>query len=135
MFPNLIAHLRDYPATKLAGDAEEFLFWSVLDFGQRPTLTLNHVASLRPDNPDFDHVMVIKNLYANHYFGGRVTVGSFLADGALDVPGAYLVLVDQLLYDGKLNFVLRRVVNKGIVSDMENRLRFLRELIASEPSP
>lgn len=133
LFPNLIAHLVDYPNTQLEGEAEEFLFWSVLDFGQRPTLTVNHVASIRPANPEFGYVVMIKNIYANHYFGGRVTLGVVLSEGALDAPGTYLVLIDQLLYDGRLNRILRAVVKRGIVNDMENRLRFIRELIATQP--
>ncbi len=134
LFPNVIAHLLDYPATEIEGDVEEFLFWSVLDFGRRPTLTVNHIVSIRPRDPDFDYVMVIKNIYANHYFGGRVTAGAFLTEGALNAPGAYLVLVDQLQFDGKLNRFLRAIVNRGIVSDMENRLRFIRDLVGTGPS-
>ena len=133
LFPNLIAHLVDYPNSQLESDVEEFLFWSVLDFGQRPTLTVNHVASIRPANPEFGHVVMIKNIYANHYFGGRVTLGVVLTDGALAVPGTHLLLLDQLLYDGRLNRILRAVVKRGIVNDMENRLRFIRELIVTQP--
>ncbi len=134
LLPNVAAHLLDYPNTPIEGDAEEFLFWSVLDFGQRPTLTVNHMLSVRPAHSQLDYVMVVKNIYANHYFGGRMTVGSILTEGVVDAPGNYFVLVDQLQFDGKLNRLLRGVVSRGIRNDMENRLRFIRTLIEEEPA-
>ena len=132
ILPNVAAHLLDYPNTPIEGDAEEFLFWSVLDFGQRPTLTVNHMVSVRPANSQLDYVMVIKNIYANHYFGGRMTIGAILTEGVVDAPGNYFVLVDELQFDGKLNRILRAVVSRGIRNDMENRLRFIRTLIDEE---
>jgi hypothetical protein len=133
IIPNVAAYLLNYPKMGIEGNAEEFLFWSVLDFGQRPTLTVNHIVSVRPANPRLDYLLVIKNIYANHYFGGRMTIGAILAEGVMEAPGNYFVLVDHLEFDGKLNRLLRGVVSRGIRNDMENRLRFIRELIYREP--
>ncbi len=55
-----------------------------------------------------------------------------LAEGVVDAPGNYFVLVGQLQFDGKLNRILRMVVSRGIRNDMENRLGFIRTLIDAE---
>ena len=40
--PELMAYLNDYPRGRPAG-AEDFLYWSVVDFGLKPTIRVNHV--------------------------------------------------------------------------------------------
>ncbi|MDH3643190.1 MAG: hypothetical protein OES38_13905, partial [Gammaproteobacteria bacterium] len=128
ILPEVVDYLFEYPGKNLEG-AEDFFFWSVLDFGQRPTLTINHAVSYRPQYADLDHVFVIKNIYANHYFGGRLSVGVLLEEGAMGLPGRYYVLIDHLQFDGELNRFLRRMLSGGIVDDVENRMRLIRKVV------
>lgn len=128
VLPEVVDYLLEYPARPLAG-VEDFFFWSVLDFGRRPTLTINHAVSYRPPQAELDHVFVIKNIYANHYFGGRLSVGVLLDEGAMNLPGRYYVFIDHLQFDGELNRLLRRVLSGGIVDDVENRMRLIRKVV------
>ncbi len=126
--PDVVTYLADYPDAPQPGNVEDFLFWSVMDFGQRPTLMINHAVSVQPSNDDIESLVAIKSLYANHYFSGRATFGVLLAKGVLDEQSPVFVLVDHLHFDGELNRIARRVVSRGIVADIENRLRFIRTL-------
>ena len=74
-------------------------------------------------------MFVIKNVYANHYFGGRLSVGVLLDEGAMNLPGRYYVFIDHLQFDGELNRLLRRVLSGGIVDDVENRMRLIRKVV------
>ncbi len=131
LVPEVVRYLQEYPATPPDGALADFMFWSVLDFGHRPTLTVNHALSIRPRNPQLQYLFAIKTIYANHYFGGRASFGALLEDNALGVPGRYFVLVEHLSFDGKLNRLLRGVVSRGIVEDVENRLEMVRALAAT----
>ncbi len=135
LVPEVIRYLQEYPAPPPEGALADFMFWSVLDFGHRPTLTVDHALSIRPDNPQLQYLFAIKTIYANHYFGGRASFGALLEEDALGVPGRYFVLVEHLSFDGKLNRLLRGVVGRGIVADVENRLELVRALAARAAPP
>ena len=62
-----MAYLDEYPRSRPA-DAEDFFYWSVVDFGLKPTVRANHVViyplASRPSG--ISHVVAIKQLYASH---------------------------------------------------------------------
>jgi hypothetical protein len=65
--PALIAYLEDYPRGRPTG-AEDFFYWSVVDFGLKPTMRVSHV-TIDPlaDTPSSDiaYAIAIKQLYAS----------------------------------------------------------------------
>jgi hypothetical protein len=67
--PELMAFLNDYPRNRPQG-VDDFFYWSVVDFGLKPTLRVSHVMvytlAARPSG--VSHVIAIKQLYASHYF-------------------------------------------------------------------
>jgi hypothetical protein len=67
--PELMAYLDEYLRGRPAG-AEDFFYWSVVDFGLKPTVRVNHVIiyPLAAILSGVSHVIAIKQLYASHYF-------------------------------------------------------------------
>lgn len=66
--PELMAYLETYPRSRPAG-ADDFLYWSIVDFGLRPTLRVNQaiVYPLANRPSGLSHVIAIKQNSASHY--------------------------------------------------------------------
>jgi hypothetical protein len=91
--PELFAYLRDFPRAAPAG-ADDFYYWSEVEFGLKPTLRLNHVTIYRaPPNPaGILYAVVTKQLYSSHYFHTALEVRFLVDDGrAPGGSGFYLV--------------------------------------------
>ena len=104
--PALIAHLEDYPRSRLPG-ADEFFYWSIVDFGLKPTIRVNHVTihALRDHPSGVSYAIAIKQLYASHYLNAALEL-RFLADdqrraGSL---GFYLLSIARSRNDGMTGF-------------------------------
>ena len=66
--PDVKRYLLDYPNSKPDG-SREFFYWEKVNFGQKPTVRLNHGVVYRvPDLEQQVYVVTIKQLYATHYF-------------------------------------------------------------------
>ena len=115
--PALMAYLDEYPRDRPAG-AEEFFYWSVVDFGLKPTIRVNHVIiqSLAANQPGVGHVVAIKQLYASHYFHTTLEL-RFLVDDGRDAGrrGSYLLSITRSRNDGMTGFkglVLRPIITR-----------------------
>ena len=104
--PGLLAYLDEYPRGRPAG-AEDFFYWSVVDFGLKPTIRANHVVihplAHRPSG--VTDVIAIKQLYASHYFHTTLEL-RFLVDDDRR-PGArgfYLISITRSHSDGTTGF-------------------------------
>jgi hypothetical protein len=77
-------HVVDYPNGKLAG-AEDFFYWEVIDFGQGPTVRINHV-SIFPKGFGASKLNISnKQLYASRYM--RAALQMFYCMPDTDNPG------------------------------------------------
>jgi hypothetical protein len=100
--PGLMAYLDGYPSGRPAG-AEDFFYWSVVDFGLQPTIRVNHVViqplAARPSG--VASVIAIKQLYANHYFHTTLEL-RFLVDDDRGAGrrGLYLISITRSRNDG-----------------------------------
>ena len=96
-------YLEAYP---LAGDesAEDIFYWSVEDFGLKPTLLLTHVViGLEQRDAVTRALMGSVQIYANHYFQAGVDLLLFASVSESDpVAGTYLVYLAWGRFDGKL---------------------------------
>ena len=115
--PELMAYLDEYPRRRPAG-VEDFFYWSVVDFGLKPTVRVNHVIVYplagRPSG--VSHVIAIKQLYASHYFHTTLEL-RFLVDAErrADRRGSYLVSITRSRIDGTSGLkgsLLRPVINR-----------------------
>ncbi len=125
--PRFIGALGAYPSGTTPGMSDA-LVWAVRDFGYRPTLAVDHlVVDVDPEDASVLALFASKTIYANHYLGGRVQIGAVIdGDGAIGVPGRYLVLVDRIEFDDDLNGLKRKLLGKGLASDLKGRMELLR---------
>jgi hypothetical protein len=59
-------HIVDYPQGKLPG-AEDFFYWEKIDFGQEPTIRVNHVTLFPKGAGVAKLILANKQLYASRY--------------------------------------------------------------------
>ena len=132
--PELIAYLDEYPRSRPAG-AEDFFYWSVVDFGLKPTLRVNHVISYplaaRPSG--VSHVIAIKQLYASHYFHTALEL-RFLADddSRPDRRGFYLLSLIRSRSDGTTGLkgsLLRPIISRRSRNAVRGYLEYLKRQV------
>jgi hypothetical protein len=113
--PSLRQYLAGYPHTRLEG-ASEIMFWANdSTAGLRPILSANHLVLYAPPETPDATVVVVKQLYASHYFEGGLDLMA-VVDRPSSPAGVYLVAFrrfrfDQLQSGGVLN-IRGRVVGK-----------------------
>jgi hypothetical protein len=116
--PALLTYLDDYPDHRPAG-AEDFFYWTVVDFGLKLTVRVNHVVIYplaASPRPGVAYAIAIKQLYASHYFHTTLEL-RFLVDDdrAADSRGTFLISFTRSRSDGMTGFrglFLRPVVNR-----------------------
>ena len=139
--PGLMAYLEEYPRSPLSG-AEDFFYWSTVDFGLKPTVRVNHVIIYplagRPSG--VSHVIAIKQLYATHYFQTTLEL-RFLVDDErrADRRGFYLLSITRSRIDGTSGLkgsLLRSVVSRRSRTAVRSYLEHLkREVERTAPAP
>ena len=99
--PEFHAYLDRFPAAELPG-SEEFLYWSKVQFGLKPTVRVSHVV-IYPlqDADDAEVVIGSKMLYASHYFHVGLELKYLVRDTARpDANGFYLISLNRSRSDG-----------------------------------
>jgi len=113
--PGIYGHVVEYPDGKMDG-VEDIFYWENIDFGQGPTIRVNHV-SLFPDGAgDVKFIAANKQLYASKYM--RVALQMFYCVPDTqdpNKPGFYLIeMNDSRLPDfGRLKLAVVRRIATG----------------------
>ncbi len=137
--PELMVYLDDYPRSRPSG-AEDFFYWSVVDFGLKPTVRVNHVIiyplATRPSG--VSHVIAIKQLYASHYFHTTLEL-RFLVDAErrADRRGFYLLSITRSRIDGTSGLkgsLLRPVISRRSRTAVRGYLEHLKRQV-ERPAP
>lgn len=132
--PGLMAYLEEYPRSQPSG-AEDFFYWSTVDFGLKPTVRVNHVIIYplagRPSG--VSHVIAIKQLYASHYFQTTLEL-RFLVDDerGVDRQGFYLMSITRSRIDGTNGLkgsLLRSVINRRSRTAVRGYLEHLKRQV------
>lgn len=141
LVPGLMAYLEEYPRSQPSG-AEDFFYWSTVNFGLKPTLRVNHVIiyplAARPSG--VSHVIAIKQLYASHYFQTTLEL-RFLVDDErrANRPGFYLLSITRSRIDGTSGFkglLLRSVISRRSRTAVRSYLEHLkRQVERTAPAP
>lgn len=138
--PELHQYLLDYPHAKLL-QSEDLFYWSVVEFGYKPTLRVNHVTIHRRQTEHGDLVAIAsKQLYASHYFRAALEL-RFLVPLKNPADGFYLLLVNRTRVDGldgifggiKKAFIAKKAA-KSLTSYLDNRKHTLEEQYADAGS-
>ena len=139
--PELLTYLTDYPSSRPAG-AEDFFYWSVVDFGLKPTVRVNHVIIYPlPGRPSgVSHIIAIKQLYASHYFNTALEL-RFLVDDerSADRRGFSLLSLTRSRIDGTSGLtgsLLRPVISRRSRNAVRVYLEHLkRQVEGADPAP
>ena len=93
--PGLGDYLLQYPSGPRPPGLEEFFYWSVVEFGLKKTVRLNHVVIYPVAGVTGRWVLANRILYASHYFQNAIEIR--LAIDAPSAPGrAHYLLVQNL---------------------------------------
>ncbi len=120
-YPGMATYLLDYPQATLAS-SREVLFWTLKDFGLKPTVTITHVVGYMAEGTD-DAVVAWKQVYASHYFNGGLGITTYAKDG----DASYLLQLDRVRADslgGMFGGVKQSKMAGAMKDDLE---KFLRE--------
>lgn len=104
--PALLAYLDSYPRGRPDG-AEDFFYWTVVEFGLKPTVRVNHVTVYPLDasaSGGVAYAIATKQLYASHYFHTTLELRFLLADNTGDRLGSWLVSITRSRNDGMTGF-------------------------------
>jgi hypothetical protein len=134
--PELMTYLGAYPHGRPAG-AKDFFYWSVVDFGLRPTLRVNHAIVYSPAGrpSGVSHVIAIKQIYASHYFHATLEL-RFLVDAVRppDRRGFYLLSISRSRIDGTGGMrgsLMRSVINRRSRNAVRRYLEHLKQQVES----
>ena len=130
--PEFYKYLLDYPQAKLPG-SQDFLYWEKIDFGQEPTVRVNHVIMYPNSKGPVTFYVANKQLYASRYI--RVALQSFFCIPAQGKPGFYLVeLNDSTLPDfGGLKLaIVRRIATGKSVEGTTDTLNMVKRRISQQ---
>jgi hypothetical protein len=123
--PDLHRYLLEYPAGKPEG-AEEFFYWSKVNFGLHDTVRLNHVVIVHNPNAPTDVAIASKMLYASHYFHTALELRYLARDtGRPAAHGFYLMTLLRSRSDGMtgvLGGTIRRQAVKGSSEGLSKHL-------------
>lgn len=105
--PELLEHLDTYPRSDLAR-AEDFFYWTMVDFGLKRTIRVNHVTIYPLDangSSDVVYVIAIKQLYASHYFYTTLELRFLVDDHRREGRrGTCLISITRSRNDGMTGF-------------------------------
>ena len=139
--PELMAYLDEYPRNRPAG-VSDFFYWSVVDFGLKPTVRVNHVMIYSPDDrpSGLSHVIAIKQLYASHYFHTALEMRFLVeAEGRRDERGFNLLSLTRSRIDGTTGMsgsLLRPIINRRSRTAVAGYLEHLkRQVELTDPRP
>ena len=126
--PELHRYLEEFPHSAPSG-VDDFLYWSVEDFGQRPTTTITHATIYkRADEANPVVTIALKQIYTSHYFQARFQLMKLVDSSMVSKePGIYLVYIDRLLFDENLNWVSRKLISRTVTSHMKSWLAAIRD--------
>ncbi|HJS73168.1 MAG TPA: hypothetical protein VJ921_02690 [Vicinamibacteria bacterium] len=126
--PELHRYLMEYPRASLppSSGASDFLYWSMVDFGGKPTFRLNHV-TLYPlaQGPNETVVIASKQLFFSHYFHTGLELMTLLKDADHPEDGFYFVALNRYRTDLPGGLFGKMAVNVAADSARESTERYL----------
>ena len=118
--PELLAYLEQFPKGKLP-HVENFLYWSIEQFGLRPVINLYHITIYtRQRNGANDVFITSKQIYASHYFEIALGFTAFVDEvGGTSPAKAYLMYLNRSRFDNLYGGLKGAIVSiaKGKVYD------------------
>jgi hypothetical protein len=126
----LLRYLQDFPRNR-PQDVEEFFYWTVVEFGLKPTVRINHVViyPLRDTPSTVTYAIATKQLYATHYFDTTLELRFLLDRAATGQRGLYLVSILRSRNDGMTGFsgsLLRPIISRRSRTGIRRYLEYVK---------
>lgn len=138
--PGLLRYLDEYPRGRPAG-AEEFFYWTVVEFGLKQTVRLNHVV-IYPLDPatasGVAYAIAIKQLYASHYFHTTLELRFLVVDESRGSPGSWLISITRSRNDGMTGFTglfVGPIVNRRSRDGVRGYLEYVKRQVERPAGP
>jgi hypothetical protein len=131
--PEFHRFLDDYPNVDLP-NAQDFLYWSKVQFGLRPTIRMNHVV-IYDFGRDKNVAVAVgsKMLYASHYFHTALELKFLVKDTTRpDAEGFYLMILNRSRSDGLTGLfggIVRSKAQSGAEKGLASALDSAREVL------
>jgi hypothetical protein len=130
--PELQRYLLDYPEAQLPG-ARDFLYWSIVDVGPKPTMRMSHVTIYSlADGPNESAIIASKQLYFSHYFHTGLELTTLIQDPEHPDDGFYLMNLDRYRTDvpgGMFGKMAKNVAVKSARDSLERYLTVSKKAI------
>jgi hypothetical protein len=124
-------HVTEYPQAKMAG-AEDHFYWEKIDFGQEPTIRVNHVSLFPQGVGPVKFLAVNKQLFASRYM--RVAVQVFYCVPDPEKPGGFYLIEmnDSRLPDfGGIKLgIVRKVATGKAVDATRDALQMYQRMLS-----
>lgn len=138
--PALMAYLDTYPRSRPAG-VEDFFYWSVVDFGLKQTIRVNHVTiyPLAANSPSgVVYAIAIKQLYASHYFHTTLELRFLVVDDRrASRRGTSLISITRSRSDGMTGvkgLLLRPIISRRSRAAVGGYLEYMKRQV-ERPDP
>jgi len=125
-------HVTEFPQGKMAG-AEDHFYWEKIDFGQEPTIRVNHVSMFPQGAGPVKFVAVNKQLYASRYMRTAIQVFYCVPDTEKPGGGFYLIeMNDSRLPDfGGIKLgIVRKVATGKAVDATRDALAMYQKMLS-----
>ena len=134
--PALGEYLLEYPKVSRPAGVDEFLYWSLAEFGLKPVVRLNHVVIYPAGTGRTRYAIATKQLYASHYFHTALELRALVDDGAPTGGAHYLVALNVARSDGLTGLfggMVKAKATKGSREGLRNALAAIKRRCESLP--
>ena len=126
----LVTYLSEFPRGR-PQNAEEFFYWSIVEFGLKPTIRINHVVIYpwTEAASTVAYVIATKQIYASHYFHTTLEWRFLLNHAAADARGFYLLSLIRSRNDGMTGVagsLLRPIISRRSRSAVRRYLEYVK---------
>jgi hypothetical protein len=129
--PAFWEYVQGYPVAAGSGGEEDVFYWSIEDFGLRPTLSLYHMIVDRTrDGPTADALIAVKRIYANHYFQGALEL--LYVTESTEAPGGpdlYAIILLRAHFDENVGGIKRGLLESNLKGKARSALEQSRRLL------
>lgn len=132
--PELFTYLDNYPRGRPDG-AVSILYWTMVDFGLKLTIRVNHVTIYPltpPRTPGIVYAIAIKQLYASHYFHTTLELRFLFEDERAGRSGTTLVSLTRSRNDGMTGLkglFLRPIISRRSRDGVRQYLGHLKQQV------
>lgn len=131
--PRFHQYLAAYPE---GGDKvlEDFFYWSLEDFGLKPTLFVHHVviATDRDESPTRALLGTVQ-IYANHFFQTAIDLMLFASVSENDpAASTYVLFISRGRFDGKVGGIKRNLLTGDLRKKSRSSLAATKERLERE---